>query len=190
MRGCNKDEKKCMIVDMFKERKLDVLALCETKVKGKGEREWEGQRVIVSGVDERCRAREGVAVVIAGRLWGRVSEYKCINSRMMWVRLKMAGEKVVIVSVYAPGMEKSENERETFWENLNECVAGFGEGERIIVLGDMNAKVGDREKDGVLGRYGVPGVNDNGERLVEMCSERRLIVGNTWFQKRMIHKYT
>ena len=190
MRGCNKDEKKCMIADMFKERKLDVLALCETKVKGKGEREWEGQKVIVSGVDERCRAREGVAVVIAGRLWGRVSEYKCINSRMMWVRLKVAGEKVVIVSVYAPGMEKSENERETFWENLNECLSGFGEGERIIVLGDMNAKVGDREKDGVLGRYGVPGVNENGERLVEMCSERRLIVGNTWFQKRMIHKYT
>ena len=56
MRGCNKDEKKCMITDMFKERKLDVLALCETKVKGKGEREWEGQKVIVSGVDERCRA--------------------------------------------------------------------------------------------------------------------------------------
>ena len=56
MRGCNKDEKKCMIADIFKERKLDVLALSETKVKGEGEREWEGQRVIVSGVDERCRA--------------------------------------------------------------------------------------------------------------------------------------
>ena len=35
--GCGADEKKCMIVDMFKERKMDVLALSETKVKGEGE---------------------------------------------------------------------------------------------------------------------------------------------------------
>ena len=42
-----------MIVDMFKERKMDVLALIETKVKGEGQREWEGERVIVSGVPYR-----------------------------------------------------------------------------------------------------------------------------------------
>ncbi|MEL7523216.1 MAG: endonuclease/exonuclease/phosphatase family protein, partial [Cyanobacteria bacterium J06553_1] len=190
MRGCGMDEKKCMIVDIFKERKLDVMALCETKVKGQGVQEWEGERVIVSGVSERCRAREGVAVVISGRLWGRVREYKCLNSRIMWVKLKMNGEKIVIVSVYGPGMEKSENERERFWDNLNECLAGFDEEERIIVLGDMNAKVGDREKDGVVGKFGVPGINENGECLVEMCAERDMIVGNTWFQKKLIYKYT
>ena len=39
-----------MVVDLFKERKLDILACSETKVKGSGLREWEGQRVIVSGV--------------------------------------------------------------------------------------------------------------------------------------------
>ena len=37
--GCGADEKKCMIVDMFKERKMDVLALSETNVKGEGEQE-------------------------------------------------------------------------------------------------------------------------------------------------------
>ena len=73
VRGCNMDEKKCMIVDMFRERKMDVLVLSETKVKGIGEREWEVERVIVSGVSERMRAREGVAVLIKGRLWGSVS---------------------------------------------------------------------------------------------------------------------
>ena len=104
--------------------------------------------------------------------------------------MKVAGEKVVIVGVYAPGMERSENEREAFWETFNECLSGFGENERVIVLGDMNAKVGDRVREGVLGKYGVPGVNENGERLVEVCTERRMIIGNTWFQKKLIHKYT
>ena len=69
--GCNMDEKKCMIVDMFRERKMDVLVLSETKVKSIGECEWEGERVIVSGLSERMRACEGVAVLIKGRLWGK-----------------------------------------------------------------------------------------------------------------------
>ena len=54
---------------------MDVLVLSETKVKGIGEREWEGEEVVVSGVSERMRAREGVAVLIKGRLWGSVTEY-------------------------------------------------------------------------------------------------------------------
>ena len=190
VRGCGTDEKKCMIADMFKERKMDVVVLSETKVKGKGECEWEGERVIVSGVNERCRAREGVAVMIKRRLWGSVSEYKCVNSRLMWLKMKVAGEKVVIVGVYGPGMERSENEREAFWETLNEVLSGFGENERVIVLGDMNAKVGDRIREGILGKHGVPGVNENGERLLEVCTERRLIIGNTWFQKKLVHKFT
>ena len=40
--GCGMNEKKCMILDMFKERKLDTLALSEPKVKGQGVQEWEG----------------------------------------------------------------------------------------------------------------------------------------------------
>ena len=66
VRGCNTDEKRCMIVNMFKERKMDVLVLSETKVKGTGEREWEGERVIVSGVSERMRPREEVVVMVRG----------------------------------------------------------------------------------------------------------------------------
>ena len=94
---------------------MDVLVLGETNVKGTGEREWEGERVIVSRVSERARgAREGVAVVVRGRLWGSVTEYKCVSSRIIWIRMKVAGEKVVVVGVYGPGMEKHENVREVF----------------------------------------------------------------------------
>ena len=46
------------------------------------------------------------------------------------------------------------------------------------MLGDMNAKVGNREVDRVVREYGILGVNENGERLVEVCSERRLSIGN------------
>ena len=51
-----------------KERELNILALSETKVKRSGLTEWEGQRVTVFGVSERCRAREGMAVMLSGRM--------------------------------------------------------------------------------------------------------------------------
>ena len=58
------------------------------------------------------------------------------------------------------------------------------------MLGDMNAKVGNREVYKGVGKYGVPGVNENDERLVEVCSKRRVIIGKTGLQKRLIKKYT
>ena len=139
---------------------------------------------------DRCRARKTVAVVIKRRLWGSITEYKCVSPGMMWVELKVAGEKIVIVGVYGPGMERSENERDTFWEYFDECMTGFSENERILFLGDMDTKVGNREVYKVVGKYSVPGLNENGERLVEVCSKMRLSIGNTWFAKRLIQKYT
>ena len=90
-------------------------------------------------------------------------QYKCVSPRILWVKLKVAGEEIVIVGVYGPCMERSENERDAFWECFNECINGFSENESIVVLGDMslNAKVGNREACKVVGKYDVPGVNEN-----------------------------
>ncbi|KAK7907805.1 hypothetical protein WMY93_016417 [Mugilogobius chulae] len=57
-------------------------------------------------------------------------------------------------------------------------------------MGDLNARVGDEKIEGVVGVYGVPGKNDSGERLIGMCTEREMVIGNTWFRKKEIHKYT
>ena len=65
----------------------------------------------------------------------------------MWVKLKLDGENAVVVSVYTAEMEKKKDERESFWGRFSECLFGFESNERVIVLGDMNAKVSDRERE-------------------------------------------
>ena len=35
----------------------------------------------------------------------------------------------------------------------------------IVVLGYLNARVGDGEVESVVGKHGVPGENESGERL-------------------------
>ena len=54
----------------------------------------------------------------------------------------------------------------------------------------MNARVGDNEVEGVVGKFGVSGVNENGRKLIEMCTEKKLGLGNTFFEKKDIHKFT
>ena len=50
--------------DIFKNEKFELLALMETKLKGKGEVTWSGVNVIFAGVKEMERARERMAVLL------------------------------------------------------------------------------------------------------------------------------
>ena len=59
----------------------------------------------------------------------------------------------------------------------------------VVVLGDLNAIVGDGELEGVIEKYGVSGENESGERLLDMCVEQELAIGNS-FVKKGINKYT
>ena len=60
--------------------------------------------------------------------------------------------------------------------------------ESVVVLGDLNARVGNEIIEGIVGRHGVPGRNESGERLLEMCAEQELVVGNSWFKKNDVYK--
>ena len=58
----------------------------------------------------------------------------------------------------------------------------------MAVLGDLNARVGN-EFMGIVGQHRVPRRNESGERLLEMCAEQELVVGNSWFKKKDEYKY-
>ena len=41
----------------------------------------------------------------------------------------------------------------------------------------------DGEVEGFIENYGVPGENESGERLLDMCVEQEFVIGNSFFQK-------
>ena len=174
---------------MFRKRKLGVLAISETKMRGKGEVVFGGVGGRSSGV-ENGRAREGVAILLSEEVRRCVTEWKEVSSRLMWVRLKFGREGWVIVSAYGPGSEKDDNERDQFWNELRDCVNSFGDNVNVVVLGDLNARVGNIVIQGVTAKFGVPGVNDRGQLLLDMCIDQELAIGNTYFKKKKKNKYT
>ncbi len=84
--GCSTSESERMeIGDLFKMRRMDILALNETKMKGRGEVMFGCVKGIKSGV-VGDRAREGVALFVSEKVNKWVVEWKEVSSRIMWVK--------------------------------------------------------------------------------------------------------
>ena len=54
---------------------------------------------------------------------------------------------------------------------------------RVLVIGDMNARVRDREGEGIVGIFGVSKMNEKGRKLIELYTEKKLS------EKKDIHKF-
>ena len=84
---------------IFKEGNFKLLALTETKLKGKGEVSWSGINGIISDVQEMERAREGVAILF-NDVW-HSAVLKC-SGRILWIKFMFSRVKVCVVVGYGP----------------------------------------------------------------------------------------
>ena len=57
-------------------------------------------------------------------------------------------------------------------------------------MGDMNGRIGRKTGDTIVGNFGEDTINDNGERLIELCTQTSLKIWNGFFNHKNIHKYT
>ena len=53
----------------------------------------------------------------------------------------------------------------------------------VVVLGDLNAGVGDGEVESVAAKCGVPSENESGKRQLDMCVKQELVIGDSFFQE-------
>ena len=48
-----------------------------------------------------------------------------------------------------------------------------------LLMGDLNAKIGKDNigYEEVMGRHGLGEINDNGEKLLDICASNKLVIG-------------
>src|SRR5688572_20449866 len=91
---------------------------------------------------------------------------------------------VLIVQIYAPCEDEEEEEKDQFYEALDQTLKEYKKGrECLVVMGDFNGKVGNGREENIIGPYGLGTRNENGERLISFCKKHNLFVTNTWFQQ-------
>ncbi|BHF68606.1 hypothetical protein SprV_0301164300 [Sparganum proliferum] len=74
--------------------------------------------------------------------------------------------------------------RNKFYEDLHALLATVSMADKLIVLGDFNARVGTDHAAwrGVLGPHGLERSNDSGLLLLRTCAAHRLTLINTFFR--------
>ena len=76
-----------------------------------------------------------------------------------------------------------------FYEQLSTALKHTKKEEVNIILGDMNAKIGQGKVEDVVGGFGLGVRNERGERLIEFCQEMDISIINT-FLNYLLEDYT
>ena len=103
----------------------------------------------------------------------------------MTLRLPLQGKKfATLISAYAPTMTNPDEVKEKFYEDLNSAISSVPKQDKLLILGDFNARVGQDHKTwaGVLGTQGIGSSNDNGLLLLQTCAAHSLLITNTVFR--------
>ena len=97
---------------------------------------------------------------------------------------------ITVIQVYALTNEAEEVEVERIYEDLQDLLELTPKKDVLFIIGDWNAKVGSQEIPGVTGKFGLGGQNEAGQRLIEFCQEKALVIANTVYQQHKRRLYT
>ena len=101
----------------------------------------------------------------------------------------MGRNKITVIGVYAPEEGRIE-ETLTLYDELQTQIDKVDKSNYLIVAGDFNARVGNKEVNKIVGINGEPILNNNGKHLIDFATFNELKIMNTFFRHKSIHKYT
>ncbi|XP_037803562.1 uncharacterized protein LOC119597969 [Penaeus monodon] len=163
------------LVDLMERRKIRIMCLQETKWKGRD----DGRK-------------NGVGIVLDEELKKGVLEVTRSSDRIIWLKMEMGKLVVNIMSVYAAQQGCADEEKEKFWEELDEEVRKIPAEEKLWIGGDFNGHVGgdNTGREETMGKFGYGTKNDGGEELVTFAMRHNLWIVNTFYKKATRHKIT
>ena len=168
--------------------KVEIAALSETSLAEEGllKEVGAGYTFFWSGRKKEERREAGVGFAIKSHLVSKLLGLpKGINDRLMTLRLPLSGKKhATIVSAYAPTMTNPDEVIDKFYDVLDSVISAAPRTDKLILLGDFNARVGTDHQtwEGVIGSEGVGNCNSNGLLLLRKCAEHELLITNTVFR--------
>lgn len=97
-----------------------------------------------------------------------------------------------VIQCCGPTNDSAEDMKDAFYNQLQAVVQRMPERDIIILMADLNAKIGSDNTgyEEVMGQQGLGMMNDNGERFTNLCAASNLVIGGSIFTHQRIHKVT
>jgi len=89
-----------------------------------------------------------------------------------------------------PTSAYEDEEVEEIYEQLEGVMDTVNKNDSLIILGDWNTVVGEGQEGHAVGKYGLGVRNNRGQRLIDFCKEKELLITNTIFQQHQRRRYT
>ncbi|ESN99386.1 hypothetical protein HELRODRAFT_67464, partial [Helobdella robusta] len=107
---------------------------------------WNGQKT----------AKNGVGIFVKEPLDQEVLDIKRINSRLIWIKLRLEKQTMTILSTYASQTGESEVMKNDFWAAFSDTISTIPKSETILIGGDLNGLVGEKTDgfDNLHGGFG------------------------------------
>ena len=172
--------------------KWDIIGLSET-------RREETAIVLKSGntlYTSTCNRRRGngTGFLVGKSIRQRIFSFEALSDRVSSLTIKInRRHNMKIIQAYLPTTDYDDEEVEEVYETILEAI-GKTKAYYNVVMGDFNAKIGlsaeHTNNYKGIGRFGTPGHNDRGCRLLNFAETNGLFITNTLFQKKLTRRWT
>ena len=140
---------------------IDIAALSETRLEDTGllEEKSIGYTFFWSGRSNKERRTSGVGFAIKSNIANKLTKQPTgLNDRLMTLNIPLSRKKnATLISAYAPTMTNDDETKDKFYEDLDHIITSVNPTDKLIILGDFNARVdtGSKTWEGTLGNHGV-----------------------------------
>lgn len=182
---------KCpQVLDEVKRFKLDTGVLTETKRKGEGTEETPEFVHYYCEITKKQRSKAGESILVNKQLSRNIKSWKLLNKRIIQLDITWKGWNIAVIGAYVPTDNAAKRENDNFYETLRELIKQIGNRKEILLLGDLNARMGHQENNTIVGSFVENKENDNGHRLINFCEQNSLKIRNGIHKHNDTHKYT
>jgi exonuclease III len=150
---------------------INICAISETKKKGKGSQQMGPYTMIYSGKPKNERASAGVGLLLHQKFLPNIDKISYTSERILQTTLLVDNKHIELISVYAPDISKPRSECEDFYTTLQDTLDTIPQDHHIIIMGDLNARVGNDPIPRIKQRFNEEAQNDNGDLLIAFCTQ-------------------
>ena len=172
-----------ILLNQMQKLKWEILGISETHWTDSGEFSTDGYKILCAGNDSIHRG--GVALILNKQAQNALLGYNPISTRMISARFQTKTGAITVIQVYAPNTSDSENFADEFYDLLQVHVNKTPKSDILLIMGDLNAKVGEDNSqwETVMGKYRIGNINGRGEKLLTFCATNDLCLTNTMFKQ-------